>query len=101
MVDGIARLVDVARHEDKRHRKGDHDDGQSDQEHRAPPEMLEQRARLGGPSRAVAPPMPDHSAIALVRAGPDQSAVISSSVVGKAMPAATPPSKRAATSSSA
>src|SRR5208282_717783 len=56
---------------------------------------------VGGPSKAIAPPIPDHSAIALVRAVPDHSAVISASVVGKAMPAATPPSKRAATSRSA
>ena len=35
-----------------------------------------------GPSAAIAPPSADHSAIDLVRAGPDQSAVISASVVG-------------------
>jgi hypothetical protein len=35
-----------------------------------------------GPSAAMAPPMPDHSAIDRVRAGPDHRAVISASVVG-------------------
>ncbi len=36
-----------------------------------------------GPSAEIAPPMPDHSAIAFVRGDPDaQSAVISASVVG-------------------
>ena len=35
-----------------------------------------------GPSEEIAPPMPDHSAIDLVRPGPDQSAVIRASVVG-------------------
>ena len=39
--------------------------------------------------------MLDHSAIAFVRAGPDHSAVISASVVGKAIPAASPPKMRA------
>ncbi len=42
--------------------------------------------------------MPDHSAIAFVRPGPDHSAVISASVVGKAIPAARPPKIRAPTS---
>ena len=49
-----------------------------------------------GPSAEIAPPSPDQSAIDFVRAGPDQSAVISASVVGKAMPAASPPRTRAA-----
>ena len=35
-----------------------------------------------GPSAAMAPPSADQSAIDLVRAGPDHSAVISASVVG-------------------
>ena len=48
-----------------------------------------------GPSAAIAPPVAAHSAIARVRAGPDQSAVISASVVGYAMPAASPPRMRA------
>ena len=39
--------------------------------------------------------MPDHSAIAFVRPGPDQSAVIRASVVGYAMPAESPPRRRA------
>ena len=35
-----------------------------------------------GPSAAMAPPTPDHSAMHLVRGGPSHSAVISASVVG-------------------
>jgi hypothetical protein len=50
---------------------------------------------ISGPSAEIAPPMPDQSAIAFVRGGPDQSAVISASVVGNAMPAARPPASRA------
>jgi hypothetical protein len=49
-----------------------------------------------GPSEAIAPPIADQSAIERVRSLPDQSAVISARVVGKAMPAATPPITRAA-----
>ena len=48
-----------------------------------------------GPSALIAAPSPDHSAIAFVRLGPDQSAVISASVVGYAMPADRPPPTRA------
>ena len=51
-----------------------------------------------GPSAEIAPPSADHRAIDFVRAGPDHSAVISASVVGYAMPAASPPSTRATTS---
>jgi hypothetical protein len=39
--------------------------------------------------------MPDHSAIDLVRPGPDHSAVIRARVVGYAIPAASPPPTRA------
>ena len=49
-----------------------------------------------GPSAAIAPPTPDHSAIERVRPGPDHSAVMRARVVGKAMPAARPPKSRAA-----
>ncbi len=48
-----------------------------------------------GPSEEIAPPIPDQSAIDFVRAGPRQSAVMSASVVGNAMPAARPPPTRA------
>ena len=48
-----------------------------------------------GPSDEIAAPSPDQSAIDRVRACPDHSAVISASVVGKASPAARPPSTRA------
>ena len=51
-----------------------------------------------GPSEAMAAPMPDHRAIERVRPGPDQSAVIRASVVGKAMPAERPPPTRATNS---
>lgn len=51
-----------------------------------------------GPSAAMAPPMPDHSAMALVRRGPAHSAVTRASVVGKARPADTPPARRATAS---
>ena len=53
-----------------------------------------------GPSDAMAPPRADHSAIDFVRPGPDQSAVISASVVGYAIPAASPPPTRATKSTS-
>ena len=53
-----------------------------------------------GPRAAIAPPIADQSAIDFVRACPDQSAVISASVVGYAMPAARPPPTRATKSTS-
>ncbi len=53
-----------------------------------------------GPSADIAPPIADQSAIAFVRSAPDQSAVISASVVGNAMPAARPPRTRATNSTS-
>ena len=53
-----------------------------------------------GPRAAIAPPIPDQSAIDLVRPGPDQSAVINASVVGNAIPAARPPPTRATKSTS-
>src|SRR5208337_4275899 len=37
---------------------------------------------ISGPSEEIAPPIPDHSAIDLVRAGPDHSAVMNARVVG-------------------
>ena len=40
------------------------------------------RPATSGPSAAIAPPSADQSAIDWVRAGPDQSAAISASVVG-------------------
>jgi hypothetical protein len=53
-----------------------------------------------GPSELIAPPIAAQSAIERVRAGPDQSAVISASVVGYAIPAARPPRTRAPKSTS-
>ena len=47
------------------------------------------------------PPSADQSAIDFVRAGPAQSAVIRASVVGYAMPADRPPTRRATKSTSA
>ena len=48
-----------------------------------------------GPRAEIAPPVAAQRAIDRVRAGPDQSAVISASVVGYAIPAARPPKTRA------
>ena len=56
--------------------------GRVRQEDRSPPEVLEQEPRAERAERAIAPPSAAHSAIDFVRAGPDQSAVISASVVG-------------------
>jgi hypothetical protein len=53
-----------------------------------------------GPRAEIAPPRPDHSAIAFVLPGPDHSAVIKERVVGKAIPAANAPSSRAPKSTS-
>ncbi len=53
------------------------------------------RPENSGPSAAMAPPVPDQSAIDFVRAGPDHSAVISAKVVGNAIPADNPPPTRA------
>jgi hypothetical protein len=50
---------------------------------------------MSGPSDEIAPPVPDHRAIDFVRAGPDHNAVINASVVGYAIPADSPPSRRA------
>ena len=51
-----------------------------------------------GPSAEQPPPIPDHSAIARVRAPPRNSPVISDRVIGYSSPAATPPLTRAAIS---
>ena len=48
----------------------------------------------------MAPPMPDQSAIDLVRPGPAHNAVMRASVVGYAIPAESPPSTRARKSTS-
>ena len=72
-----------ARHEADRQHERDRRQRQRDEEHRTPPEVLEQRSpAMSGPSAEIAPPSADHSAIDFVRAGPDHSAVISASVVG-------------------
>src|SRR3954447_18590229 len=60
-----------------------------------PAQAATQNVGRAATSRANPPPSADHSAIDFVRAGPDQSAVISASVVGYAMPAASPPTTRA------
>jgi len=49
-----------------------------------------------GPSAARALPIPDHRAMARVRAGPDHNAVTRARVVGYAIPADSPPTSRAA-----
>ena len=53
-----------------------------------------------GPSAAIAPPSADQSAIDFVRPGPNHNAVIRASVVGYAIPAASPPPTRATNSTS-
>ena len=98
VVDRVGRLVHVRGDQlDRQH--------QRDQRERHVARKTEPQSKcsssapdISGPSAEIAPPMPDHSAIARVRPGPDHSAVISASVVGKARPAATPPSSRAANS---
>ena len=60
-------------------RQHERDDGQRqrDEEHRTPPEVLEQRARRpAGRARRSRRRCADHSAMDLVRPGPDHSAVI-------------------------
>ena len=65
------------------HHERDDRERERDQEDRSPVELLEQRARRrAARARRCAPPSADQSAIDFVRAGPDQSAVISASVVG-------------------
>ena len=70
-------------HEHQRQHERDDGQRQRDEEDRAPPEVLEQRA---GDQRAErrdrAADRRTTSAIDLVAAGPDHSAVISASVVG-------------------
>ena len=51
VVDRIRRLVDVTRHEEIRHQQGHDGERQRDQEDRAPPESLEQRAGDERPER--------------------------------------------------
>ncbi len=58
------------------------------------------RPAMSGPIAEIAPPVADHSAIDFVRPGPDHSAVMRASVVGYAMPAASPPTIRATMSTS-
>ena len=51
VVDRLGRLVHVARHELHRHHERDHRERQREQEHRAPPEVLEQDPRAQRPER--------------------------------------------------
>ena len=88
VVDRLGRLVDVARHEPDRQDERDDRERQRDEEHRAPPEVLEQRAgEQRAERRRSRRRCADHSAIDFVRGCPDHSAVMSASVVGYAMPA--------------
>src|SRR5215217_161583 len=50
---------------------------------------------IRGPSAEQPPPIPDHNAIARMRAPPRNSPVISDRVIGYSSPAATPPLTRA------
>ncbi len=101
VVDRLARLVHVARHEEERHYERDDRERQSDQEDGPPFELLEQRARRRAGrarrSRRRAPTRARSTSSAQV---PDHSAVMSASVVGYAIPAASPPPTRATKSTS-
>ncbi len=57
VVDRIVRLVDVRRHEHERHHERHPDEGQRHEEHRAPPEVLQQDPGNEGPERRN--PAPD------------------------------------------
>ncbi len=95
VVNRVRRLVHMGRDEPHRQDQGHDGQRQREEEDRPPPEVLEQQAgeqRTEGGDRT---PRADQSAIDLVRAGPDHSAVISARVVGYAMPAASPPRSRA------
>ena len=101
IVDGLGRLVDVARHELDGHHERDHGERQGEQEHRSPPEVLEQdpgaqRPERGDRARRSRPTARSPSC----GTAPAQSAVISARVVGYAMPAASPPRIRAQISTS-
>ena len=82
-----------------RQHQRDRGERQRDEEHRAPPEVLEQRAgdqrAERGDGAAECRPQRDRLACA---PGPDHSAVMSASVVGYAMPAERPPTSRATNS---
>ena len=82
VVDRLGPFVHVSGHEAYSHDDRDDRERQGQEEHRAPPEVLEESPEQSGPSAAIAPPMPDQSAIAFVRLGPVQSAVMRASVVG-------------------
>ena len=82
VVDRLGPLVHVCGDEAYSHHDRHHRKRKGQEEHGAPPEMLKKKAGESGPSAAIAPPMPDQSAIAFVRPGPDQSAVMRASVVG-------------------
>ena len=98
---GSRRLVHVARYEEERHDEGDDRERERDEEDRSPLELGRASApATSGPSAAIAPPSADQSAIDFVRPGPDHSAVIRASVVGYAIPAASPPPTRATKSTS-
>ena len=100
VVDRVGRLVHVAGDELQGHDQRHDRERQRDEEHRAPPEVLEERARDQRAERRDAAADRRPGAIDLVRDCPDQSAVMSASVVGKAMPAESPPRTRAAASTS-
>ena len=83
VVDRIGRLVDVGGNERQRHHQGDDGQRQRDEEHRSPPEVLQEGAGdRAGRATEMPPPNADQSAMDFVRAGPDHNAVISASVVG-------------------
>ena len=96
VVDRIGRLVDVRRHEPNQAiASATNASGSVSRKTEPHQKCSSRKPESSGPSEAIAPPRPDQSAIDFVRPGPDQSAVISASVVGYAMPAARPPPRRA------
>ena len=78
------------------HDERDDRERQRDQEDRAPPEVLEQqRPRTAARAPRSRPRSPTTARSTSSAAGPDHSAVISARVVGYAMPADSPPPRRA------
>ena len=73
VVDRLGRLVDVGGDEHERHDQGDADQGQGDEEDRAPPEVLEEGPGDERPERGDAAPSADQSAIDFVRPGPPRA----------------------------
>ena len=74
VVDRVGRLVHVGGNEANGKDERDDRERQRDQEDGSPPEVSSRSPENSGPSAAIAPPIPDHSAIDFVRpwAGPQR-----------------------------